>query len=884
MAEVPTGLATALADRYALQRELGRGGMATVYLAEDRKHERRVALKVLKPELAAVLGAERFLREVKIAAQLTHPHILPLHDSGNADGFLYYVMPYVEGESLRDRLNREKQLPLDDALQISREVADALSYAHSHGVIHRDIKPENILLESGHAVVADFGIARAVDQASGDKLTETGLAIGTPAYMSPEQASGARALDGRSDLYSLGCVLYEMLSGETPYTGPTPQAILAKKLSEPLPHITVVREAVPASVQSALAKALARAAADRYMTAASFAQALEHEAREEPPLTAKSRWWQMAFMVVAAVAVIVGGAVLFGRRAVEDAGPATSGKPRLVVLPFVNRGASDDDAFIGGLTDIVTAELAGLSGLDVISTRAAHQYDRTSKSIGEIASELAVAYALEASVQRERPGDPVSRVRIVAQLIRAIDNATIWASTLERDSSNIFRVQGEIAAQVAERLDLALHRTDREEIRRTYTQRSDAWDAFLRGVDRARPGSSPDLAAALELFSSAIERDTTFALAYAWRSYVHNQIDWFGFAKAWAHRAAAFQDGERALALDPELGEAHWALGAYHYVYGPDYERAVRHLGEARRLRPGDGNVLWFLGLVYKRMGAWEEALTTLRHAADLDPIQAWIPWNVAQIHLWRRHYVAAQEALDRALALDPHMTAAYGLLTWLRLLRDGDVAAAREVLAQAAKQATEFRRMRLPTLLDMFDRQFDAAVESAVPDPDADTYSWDVDGLTNYMLFAMIHRERGESQTATGYWDSARVLIETRLEAMAVAPNRRGLAMARSRLAVVLAGLGRSDSAAREAASTLSLDPVAIDAVEGPYALQNVAVAYVLMGERDSALALVDRLLSMPACFSPQLLRLDPAWDPIRNDPRFQALLVKYDRPQPVR
>jgi len=267
-------LKAALTERYRVERELGHGGMATVWLAQDLKHDRPAALKVLRPELAAALGPERFLREVRITARLNHPHILPLLDSGDADGFLYYVMPYVEGESLRDRLTREKQLPLDDALQIAREVADALSYAHSHGVIHRDIKPENILLESGHAVVADFGIARAIDQAGGEKLTETGIALGTPAYMSPEQATGSRDLDGRSDLYSLGCVLYEMLAGRPPFVGPTLESVVHQHLTAEPPSVTSIRPAVPGWVAVALSRALAKTPADRFNPVALFGEAI----------------------------------------------------------------------------------------------------------------------------------------------------------------------------------------------------------------------------------------------------------------------------------------------------------------------------------------------------------------------------------------------------------------------------------------------------------------------------------------------------------------------------------------------------------------------------------------------------------------------------------
>ena len=267
-------LAAALADRYRLERELGQGGMAIVFLAEDRKHHRQVAVKVLRAELAGALGPERFLREIETVARLHHPHILPLYDSGEADGFLYYVMPLVEGESLRDRLRREKQLPLDDALRIAREVADALSYAHARGVVHRDIKPENILLESGHAVVADFGIARAVSAAGGDRLTETGLSLGTPTYMSPEQAAGSDDLDGRSDLYSLGCVLYEMLAGEPPFTGPTAAGVIQQHITVEPRSITQLRPAVPASVAEAISRALAKTPADRFNPVGQFAEAL----------------------------------------------------------------------------------------------------------------------------------------------------------------------------------------------------------------------------------------------------------------------------------------------------------------------------------------------------------------------------------------------------------------------------------------------------------------------------------------------------------------------------------------------------------------------------------------------------------------------------------
>jgi len=267
-------LSAALVGRYRIDRELGQGGMATVYLAHDLKHERKAAIKVLRPELAQALGAERFLREIAIAARLNHPHILALHDSGEAGGLLFYVMPFVEGESLRDRLNREQQLPVDEAVRIAQQVASALSYAHSHDLVHRDIKPENILLAGDEVVVADFGIARAITAAGGEQLTSTGIAVGTPAYMSPEQGSGQPQLDGRSDVFSLGCVLCEMLAGAPPFTGPTAQAIQARRLTDPVPPLRTVRETVPPQVERAIVKALAKSPADRFATAVQFAEAL----------------------------------------------------------------------------------------------------------------------------------------------------------------------------------------------------------------------------------------------------------------------------------------------------------------------------------------------------------------------------------------------------------------------------------------------------------------------------------------------------------------------------------------------------------------------------------------------------------------------------------
>ncbi|HEV2083803.1 MAG TPA: serine/threonine-protein kinase, partial [Gemmatimonadales bacterium] len=362
-------LADALRDRYLIERELGRGGMATVYLARDLKHGRLVAIKLLRQELVAALGPDRFLREIQVTAALQHPHILPLLDSGTIDDAggsrPYYVMPYVQGESLRDHLVRERQLPVDEAVRITGDVAAALGYAHERGVVHRDIKPENILLSGGQALVADFGIARALSAAGAERLTETGLALGTPHYMSPEQASGDPHVDGRADIYALGCVLYEMLAGEPPYTGPTAQAIIAKRMVEPIPRIRTVREGVPEEMERAITRALAKTPADRFSTAPEFAEALSRSA--SAPLVSRpvgtGRHWRIAAVLIV---VLVGAAALrlWSRRSGPNISPSAS---LIAVLPFAPSGSDTALARLGrDLVFTLSSELDGLGAIRVV--------------------------------------------------------------------------------------------------------------------------------------------------------------------------------------------------------------------------------------------------------------------------------------------------------------------------------------------------------------------------------------------------------------------------------------------------------------------------------------------------------------------------------------
>ena len=525
-------LKSALADRYSVLRELGRGGMATVYLAHDLKHDRPVALKVLHPELAATLGPERFLREIKVTARLQHPHILPVFDSGDAEGQLWYVMPYVAGESLRGRLSREPQLPLDDALRITQDVLSALSYAHGHGVVHRDIKPENILLEGEEAVVADFGVARAIDAAA-ERLTETGLALGTPAYMSPEQASGERVLDGRSDVYAVGCVLYEMLAGEAPYTGPTAQAILAKRFSAPIPSVRMSRERVPERTDRAITRALARAPADRHISAAEFARALSPGRETDEPSgdqevafssargphpVAKSaafatRHRRVGLAILGTLVLVVAGWAIFRRLA--SAPPAVS-PTRLAVLPFSTSGSSQIGYLAEGMVDLLSRNLNGAGDLRTIDpgtvlTAASRAGTRAPDSeLGRtLARRLGAGLYVLGSVH-----EIGGRLRIQAELYSEADTAAgaLARATAEGDTIQLFSLVDRLSADLLTGRGRGLSSRLMQSAALT-THSLDALKAYLIGEQNLRGGYG-QFDSAIASFQRAVTEDTTFALAY----------------------------------------------------------------------------------------------------------------------------------------------------------------------------------------------------------------------------------------------------------------------------------------------------------------------------------------------------------------------------------
>ncbi|HTH63963.1 MAG TPA: protein kinase [Gemmatimonadales bacterium] len=615
MADLLDRLRTALADRYTFDREVGRGGMATVYLAQDTKHDRPVAIKVLHPYLAVNLGPERFLREIQIAAQLQHPHIVPLYDSGQAGDLLYYVMPYVEGESLRQRLAREQRLPVEDALHLGRSVAAALDYAHRHGVVHRDIKPENVMLHEGEAVVTDFGIAKAVTAAAASTLTQTGATVGTPAYMSPEQAAGAAELDGRSDVYSLGCVVYEMLSGRTPFTGPTAQAIIAQCFTEPPPPLRGARGDLPEWLEPVVMKSLAKDAGDRFATAAQFSQALKQPGASTPP-------------------------------AMTTTNAAAATTKSIAVLPFVNMSADpENEYFTDGIAEEIINALTKIQALRVASRTSSFAFKGKNQDIRKVGEQLNVTTVLEGSVRKAG-----TRLRVTAQLVNVTDGYHLWSERYDRELQDVFAIQDEIAGNIVRALRVVLSDAEKRAIEKAPTANVQAYDYYLRGRQFFHQFRRTGMQFARRMFERAIEVDPEYAIAYAGVadccSFLY--MYWDGSN---ANLEGAESASRKALALDPELAEAHASRGfavslsrqyeearrefetairldpklyEAHYFYARacfqegKLEEAVRHYQDASRVRPEDYQALVLMSAPLKALGREADSLATLRRGLEV--------------------------------------------------------------------------------------------------------------------------------------------------------------------------------------------------------------------------------------------------------------------------
>ena len=654
-------VAAALRDRYRFEREIGAGGMATVYLATDLKHDRPVAIKVLRGTETAV-DAERFQREIRVLARLRHPFILPLHDSGAVDGSLFFVMPFVDGESLRTRLTREGRLPVSDALELTRQVADALHAAHDEGVIHRDVKPENILIaRSGHALLADFGIARGTPGAARpETMTQLGMAIGTVAYMSPEQAMGEREIDARSDVYALGCVLFEMLSGSPPFTGATAMSVIAKHLSSPLPDLRALRPEVPPAIAQVLSRALAKEPGDRPASARDLAQALVTSAEQRAATPTHT--------------------TTVGRS-------AAAARLSIAVLPITNIGGSADDEYFGeGLAEELTSALSRLEGLRVVSRTSAISFKGQALPLGTIAERLGVEFVVEGSVRRAG-----QRLRLTAKLIRASEDTPLWSETFDRTLDDVFAVQDEVTARIVDTISQSLQLGGlRGQVPVATTRNLEAYDLYLLGRHHWYERSEAGMRRARELFQQAIDRDASYAPAWSGLSDASAILASWQFANPAEMYPTATNAARRALELDDSLAEAHASLGFVKMNWEWDWDGVLRELRRAIKLNPNHETAHRWLSAFLAGIGRREEALPIAERAVVLDPLSVLPRMNLGILHYLSDDHVAAEAEFRRVVEMQPTFLRGYTFLGSVLSLQGRHEEAARtlEWLVERGKRA----------------------------------------------------------------------------------------------------------------------------------------------------------------------------------------------------
>ncbi len=892
--------AKALQDRYEIERELGRGGFAVVYLARDVRHDRRVALKLLHEDVGHSLGRDRFEREVKLAARLQHPHILGVFDSGELDGRLWFTMPFIEGESLRARLTRERQLPVADAVNITREVADALDYAHRQGVVHRDIKPENILLTEQHAMVADFGIARALS-AGEQSLTQTGISIGTPGYMSPEQATGTAQVDARTDVYALGSVLYEMLAGEPAFSGPTAQAVIARVITEEPRAISTVRPGLPYNLEPAIRKAMAKVSADRYATAAEFAAALAQGNEGAPgafgaaypmqsaahtagslasassvgaggahgaavPAASSRTGAGVSRALWVAIGLLIGGGALFAWR--RTAGPVDDGTPALVVIPFESTGTAEDATFAEGITEEVRGKLAAVPGLRIIARASSNQYKGSTKSPRDIGDELGVQYLLTGTVRWSNGPGGTRRVRVTPELIRVKDGVQRWSAPFDDELKDVFKMQSDIAANVATQLNVALGAAAREQIAARPTDDLPAYKEYLLAEQITENLSKNDRLSykvGLEHYEKALVLDSTYADAWARKGWIHLQTFSVGYSRDEEERAR--EALTRAERYGPKGVPTRRLRALWVMLAEKDFPKRAALLESLTQEAPSNPDVLADLSAAYVTLGRWNEALTAIKRAVQLDPRNTALLGRYARLLHGTRRYAECDSVLVRVMAMSPG-NIAQSQSRVINLLSTGDTATVRRVVEETlAKSDTNdliayyalYQEMMWVLPLELQKRLTTLTPVNFFNN----RQQWALKVGRQWMLL-------GDVAKARAYGDTA---VQIARAQQAEFPND---AQIHELLGRSLALAGKNAEAIVMAEQALKVREATLDNTNGPYVRYQTARVLIQAGAYDKALDLMEPL--MTAFYSeltPAWLRLEPVFKPLKGNPRFERLLA---------
>jgi non-specific serine/threonine protein kinase len=844
---------------------IGRGGMGVVYLARDTRLDRSVAIKSMPAELQSGSTAQaRLQREARLSASLNHPNIAVIHEIiEQEEGTSYLVLEYVPGQTLAQRI-AHKPLNLKETLSIAQQVVEAISAAHDKGVIHRDLKPGNIkITPEGKVKVLDFGLAKASStqgQSIETTVTQPGRVIGTPTYMSPEQARG-RSTDHRTDIWSFGCIMYEMLTGHVPFEGETATDTVARIL-EREPDWQALPGEIPANIRTLLRRCLEKDPRRRLGEIADagvqISEVLTRPITSRPvkiPLTLS----RMATIIGAAIIVLTVGVAIWlnhGKEAI-----------RLVVLPFEDREVVEDESSTDIITAAIANRLVGISGLSIISRRSAMKYKNKEVGVRQIAEELRADYILEGAVQRGRLSDPNNQRRQIGiQLVRASDDTQIWADAYPMDSNGLFEVESAVAGHVVQALDITLPEPERRILESRPTENTAAYVYYLRGnYYHDRSFYRSDWEIAIQMYENAIELDPEFALAYAWRSVVHSHMYWHALDRSNERLVRAEQDARQALKLNPDLPEAHIALGFYHYWGHHDYRDALEEFAIAQRSKPDDSELLFSIGLVQRRLGKLDQTLDNFKRALKLDPISHIKALEIGYTLLLLRRYSQAERYYDLAISLKPDWPTAYDYKVTLYLCWHGNTQQARAVVQEAVKSTGRTFSLTLAKL-DVHDGKYEEALNRFSPKSKGIDNQHDFRPLA--LRYAIIHGYMKEQEQAKKYYNEAQVILEAK-----IAENPEDERF-HSALGIAYAGLGEEKKAIEHGKRATELMSASKDAVRGPSRHEDLALIYVMLDKYDDAINGLEYLLRIPGKLSIPLLKNDPAWAPLRELPHFRQLL----------
>ncbi len=930
-------------SNYEILSQLSTGGMGAVYLAEDLKLHRKVAIKALTPEWAADPDRyQRFRWEAQVLAKLNHPNIVTIYAVEEEAGAHFLIMELVEGKTL-DEMIPSVGMSSEEVFRLAIPLADALAAAHERGIVHRDLKPGNVMVtDDGRVKVLDFGLAKRQDSAvtpgaaqirARQPETQAGQMMGTIPYMSPEQLHGD-TIDPRTDIFALGIILYEMATGSRPFEGKTWGDLASSILRDKPPSVTTLNVYLPRHLGRIIRHCLEKEPQRRFQTALDLRNELEELQREmitgevrsgevelrsgslaslrdhsdvrsgplplrgdgklsgaaagELPSTridlsqvllGKGDGERRIATVATLLVVAVVAALIWLRSGSGTEAPAPAERPpppaiadgshRIVVLPLENLGPAEHAYFAAGITDEITSRLASVSALQVISRTTALQYDRADKTAQQVGADLGVDYLLDGTVRWNTGAGEENRVRVTPQLIRVADDVQVWSARYDRVLDDIFAVQSEIAAEVIRQLDIALLEPEREALAANPTANIDAYQAYLRGMDYAgrRESQSDTWHLAVQMFSRAIELDPRFALAYAELSEAHSLMYHWRIDRSPERREMARDAAEQALLIAPDLPEGHRALAYYHYRGHADYEAALRELDVAARALPNDSHLLALAAYIWRRQGRFEEAAANLEKAFEIQPKSDWLAAELGETYTTLRRYQDADRSYQRAISLAPDQPAPYQARAHNYLLWRGDTAAARGTLETMPLQGST-RSVLAWYLLEIAERNDQAALNRLNRNTEARLIGVESISYPRDLLHALAYRRMGEHETATSYFENARVSLERRLPEGTVDPRLR------IALGITYAGLGRKDDAVREGLAAVEGFPVSQDAFIGPRMVEHLAEIYVMTGDPEAALERIEYLLSIPSELSVPILELDPKWDPLRQDPRFKALI----------